>query len=796
MSDSKNFDRYLKDIDVSKKLEEIFNQLINSNISVITPEVYKLLSSEAVYLEKLPKHDETQIRSMKFLIMICNILYNRTDMLVLPVEDGVYDLLLEAYKKYDSNFQVGSAVVQFKTAAENINPAIKDIISPLIGMNIEERDEMRQYIFEQLSSFDNHKFDARDFMINPFINIENKSISKRYHNTKHNHPDLIGTLDKVKFVTDQEAIDLGCYNDPNVAILERDFFQDHINRGIINPDDDIEMILELKYDGISVEADCNKEVVSARSRGDTNIGEASDMTPILQGYQFHRNNIILGDPIGVKFEAIMTKSALERFNQVKGASYANCRTAIIGLFGSSDAYKYRDFITLIPIAVDREQVPQISNRMEEIEFCNTLFQSNGEPLRYMYIHGNVSQLLYQIKKFVEEAFVFREYTDFMFDGVVVSYLDENIRAKLGRKNYINKYSVAVKFNPVSKLTIFLGYTYEVGQDGRICPMIHYNPVEFFGTIHTKSTGSGLSRFKELNLKIGDIITVTYTNDVMPYVTALDCEQNRNNPNPYEKFPDTCPICGTELVISETGKTARCPNIDCDGKVIARMTNMLQKINVKGFAESTVKSLGIRHFTDLMNLTYDKIALDIGPVNASNLVEAIDQIKNGNIFDYILIGSLGFTGVASNTWKLIFSVIKLKDLIFDIEHDPEGTKERLSNIKGIGLKTAEVIVYEYQYFRDDMLYILHHCRITNTIDNLALLSKQKQIRFTGCRNLQLQEQLINLGYDADGNAGVTKSTDILLVPYKGYTSNKISRISKNCKVVPIQDFIADMQKYLQ
>ena len=158
MSDSKNFDRYLKDIDVSKKLEEIFNQLINSNISVITPEVYKLLSSEAVYLEKLPKHDETQIRSMKFLIMICNILYNRTDMLVLPVEDGVYDLLLEAYKKYDSNFQVGSAVVQFKTAAENINPAIKDIVSPLIGMNIEERDEMRQYIFEQLSSFDNHKF--------------------------------------------------------------------------------------------------------------------------------------------------------------------------------------------------------------------------------------------------------------------------------------------------------------------------------------------------------------------------------------------------------------------------------------------------------------------------------------------------------------------------------------------------------------------------------------------------------------------------------------------------------------
>lgn len=794
MSDSKQFDLYLKSIDEANKLENIFNELLKSNISVITPQVAAELSQDAVELESIKNPDENQIREMKYLIMICNVLYNRSDMLVLPVEDGVYDLLLEAYKKYDPHFQVGSAVVQFRSQAEELDPHIKEIVSPFIKLPEVKRDDMRQQVFDRLSSFDQNKFDQKDLLVNPFIRVDQKDISKREHNTKHNHPQLVGTLDKCKFVTDQEAIDVGSFNDPNVKVLERDFFQKHINEGIIRPDQDIEMVLELKYDGISIEADCNREVVSARSRGDTGIGEASDMTPILQGYQFHHNTVI-NDPIGVKFEAIMTKSDLYQFNQLRESNYANCRTAIIGLFGSGDAYKYRDLITLIPLAVDRDQVPQISNRIEEIEFCNSLFKSHGEPLRYMYIHGNVQQLLYQIKKFTEEAFAFRDYVDFMFDGIVVSYLDEGIRAKLGRENYINKYSMAVKFNPLSKLTTFLGYTYEVGQDGRVCPMIHYNPVEFLGTIHTKSTGSGLSRFNDLHLKVGDIIKVTYVNDVMPYVTSLDCEQNRNNPNPYEEFPTKCPVCGSDLVISETGKTAFCPNMDCDGKVISRMSNMLQKMNVKGFAESTIHSLHIRSFYELMQVKYDQVAVEIGPINARNLVEVIDQIKNGNINDYILIGALGFTGVASNTWKLIFSNIKLRDLIADLEKDPNFVASQLASIKGIGAKTANTIAQEYPYFRRDIQYILQNCKYQDTLDNILAFANKKQIRFSGCRNLQLSEQLSNLGYDADGNAGVTKKTDILLVPYKGFSSSKTSRVSENCQIVPIQDFIADMQKYL-
>lgn len=760
-------------------IEYILNELLKSNISVLTQQVFQELSNTALYLLNIKNHNEEQIQQMKSLLMICNILYNRSDMLVLPVEDGVYDLLLELYKKYDPHFQVGSQVVQFRSQMEKDHPEIKEIICPITFLPKVNRDEMRQEIYEKLSSFDQDKFSYKDYI--PDIEMNQEAISKRTHDTAHHHPDLVGTLDKCKFVLDSEAIALGVYNDPNVKILERDFFQKHIAAGIINPNDDIEMVLELKYDGISIEADCTDMVLSARSRGDTNAGVAADMTPILYGYKFPHNQYTGNEVLGVKFEAIMTKTDLQRFNQLKDTSYANCRTAIIGLFGSSDGYKYKNLITLVPLAIDNPKYYGINNRIEEIEFGNRVFKKHGEVLRYMYIHGNVTELLYQIKKFAEEAYAFRDFVDFMFDGIVVSYLDENIRQKLGRENYINKYSMAVKFNPESKLTYFTGYTYEVGQDGRICPMIHYNPVEFFGTIHTKSTGSSLARFKQLGLKLGDMIKVTYVNDVMPYVESVDCVHNRNNQEPLCEFPTICPDCGTPLIISDSGKTAICPNFNCNSKIVVRITNMLQKMNIKGFADSTIRSLGIKSFYELMQLEYDQVSNIIGPGNAANLMEAINQIKTGYISDYIVIGSLGITGCAANTWKLIFSQMSLKEFVSSIENSPDMMIAVLSNIKGIGPKTASVIVNEYPYFQRDIHYILDH---TNYTDSAIIISNMKQIRFSGIRDLQLAQQLCNFGFDADGNAGVTKNTDVLIIPYAGFNSTKVSKVGPNCKIIPI------------
>ena len=787
-------------------LKEFFDQLILGNPSVIQTENIRYLNERAMSLYNKQQLSLEEIEELKQIIMICNILYNRTDMTILPIEDGFYDVLLEKYKQYDENFQVGSAIIEFRNFIENdLDNPQKIAIQPIIFDEIPKRNEIRQEMYENIMRVGQPILNKNDFKISP-ISFD-QTITKRTHNTEHNHPSLVGTLDKAKFIFVDEAIRAGVADDPNVKILERDFFIEHIKKGIYRPDRIINVVLELKYDGISVEADCGLELYSARTRGDTGIGAAADITPILQGYPFRQARCMIGEkPIGVKFEAIITKGNMQKFNELRDRNYKNCRTAIVGLFGSNDGHLYRDLITLIPLALDREDLPQISNRMEEIMFLNKVFSSHGEPLRYCIVSGTVQEVLYLIKAFWDEALIARDYLDFMYDGIVVSYLDEDIIEKLGRKNFINKYSMAVKFNPLEKQTIFRGYTYEVGQNGQITPMIHYDPVEFLGTIHTKSTGSSLQRFKELGLKYGDFINVTYVNDVMPYVTRCECDHNRKNINNVEEFIKNCPVCGSNLVESDSGKTAICPNVNCKGRSIQRMVNTFDKLNIKGFADATIIALGVDHISDLyyeVRLRNKEYFINIlGNADGTNMYNALYNLlynRSNPIPDYIYMGSLGFTGIAHKKWKSILEQITVKDLhdaylrCMKIPGEPNLDEFRsyiISKVHNIGPITLDVIVNEFGYFFNDINWM------DNIVDSFGNIREYKlQIRFTGIRNKQLSELLCNAGYDADDSSSVTRKTNILIVPYEGFSSTKVQKAPEGCLVVPIDEFKNNMEKYI-
>lgn len=764
-------------------LSEILQDLRKGSLNLVNNNI-NVLNFYANTFFDLSKRKENlsiqQVEELDTFLKICNILYNCTDMNPLPIEDGVYDIILEYYKTFNPHYQVGSEVITF--ASTNIDKLSTNKINPFIIFTDEQINKMENGFF-----YEDLKINPDYVRYNDFDHYENNNmntISKRSHNTEHNHPTLVGTLDKCKFVLMKDAIEKGVANDSNVKVLERDFFAKHIEMGIIQPDQEFEMMLELKYDGISIEADCYDEVISARSRGDTGIGLANDMTPILKGYQFPYARDIAEDlgAIGIKFEAIMTNGNLVKFNQMRGENYKNCRTAIIGLFGSSNAPMYRDFITLVPIEIDRDDVPtNMWNRETEIEFLNKYFSTKACPLRHAKIHGNYKQCLYLIKCFLEEAEVARNYLDFMFDGIVVSYIDESIRAKLGRENYINKYSMAVKFNPLVRQTRFTGYSYTVGQDGIITPMIHYDPVEFFGTIHDKSTGNSYARFRELDLAIGDIINVEYVNDVMPRVTKYDCEPNRINKNEKIQFPKLCPVCGSPLEFSEN--SARCINLSCPGREIPRMVNMLNKLNIKGFAEAYVSALNIHSFTDIMNLSDLDILTAIGEGNGKKFIDIIRALKSNPIPEYMIVGALGFSGIAQKTWQMIFERYTIKEFIEAMNQDPRFLY-KLSAINGIGENTIDTIAKEYHKFDIDFYTIAN---MENIIDSKYAKPSGPSIRCTGFRDRAFMEYLRGLGYDAPNEGSVTKNTDVLLVPHAGFTSGKLSKAGPNTRIISVDEF---------
>ena len=758
------------------KLKSILNKLLSGDLSCLNTENICIVSNEALRILNKDSLDEYDKMNTDSIISISQIVYNNTDRNILFLEDGVYDLLLERCKEYNKNFQVGSPVVRFDNNGEEVLE--NGFIEPF--KVIENSEEFFENSLYKDDLFKTPKFDPR--LYQDIDRNSGKIISKKNVNVPHMYPKLVGSLDKCKFVLDKEAIDRGVYDNESVTIFERDFLAKHLQMGLIDMNTPFEMIAELKYDGISVEADVTNKILSARSRGDANADIAADLTEVLGGYRFlYAPEMDDSEAFGMKFEAIITYANLQRMSELRGKGYKNSRNGIIGLFGSSDAYDYRDLITLIPLATSIEDI----DRVTEIEFLNKYYHS-GEYLIYSILRGTYTEILFQVYKFVKEAEAIRPIMPYMFDGVVISYRDPKIIKALGRENSINKYSVAIKFNPLVRQAIFTGYTYTVGQDGVITPMIHYTPVEFYGTIHTKSSGHSYKRFMDLGLAVGDVLSIEYTNDVMPYVSKA--ESNLINNNPIEQFPTHCPFCGTPIVINKSGKSAICPNIECPERVVCKVANMMSKLNIKDFSEERLRILNTKSLSDLLNYTYDDVSI-LGPVNAEKLMERINELKTNPINDYKLVGSLGFTGVAIETWKKILTELPLEPIIY--LNDGELFFE-LRAIKGIGDITAQLIVDERKYFMKDLEQIQS---MSNVIRSFGAMP-QPTIRFTGCRpDEDLYNYLTNLGYDANPNGGVTRSTNILVVPYIGYTSNKLSKVGPQTIIVDMAAFKSNPDKYL-
>jgi hypothetical protein len=66
---------------------------------------------------------------------------------------------------------------------------------------------------------------------------------------------------------------------------------------------------------------------------------------------------------------------------------------------------------------------------------------------------------------------------------------------------------------------------------------------------------------------------------------------------------------------------------------------------------------------------------------------------------------------------------------------------------------------------------------NVVRTYGVKSEGKTIRFSGIRDAVLCDMLNRLGHNASDGA-ITKATDILIVPFEGYTSTKTATATKN------------------
>ena len=716
------------------------------------------ISNTAWALIENPDHwDNESINIADTILRISNIAYNNTSLDVLPLDDGLYDQLLVIYKRYDPNYQVGAYPIHFDEQPQN------EIVDKKVMCSIINKKDMDSNLYMRELWKQNTPYN----MIRPrtmCITVRDP-ITKRLINTQHKYPELVGTLDKCKFVLNEEARQNGVFDKPSVQIFERDFIHDCLDRGVITPTERFMMIGELKYDGVSIEAEvCGDTIISALSRGDTADNVATDLTPIFGGYKFpHAKDVekLKGLKFGIKFEAVILYEDLYKLETLRYKQYKNCRNAIIGLLGASDAYKYIDYITLIPLSSSLEM-----DRVPELIFLNKYYNS-GEYNRYSVFIGNYQEILFHIKQFTEAAenLLF----PYMIDGVVISFIDSDKIKKLGRVNSVNKWQMAIKFNPKEVRTTFLGYTYNIGKSGEVIPMAHFKPCEFIGAIHTKQTIHSYERFKELNLAIGEQIDVKYVNEVISYVTKPDTEFNRTLGASPEKFITNCPYCGSSIVISPTGKSAKCPNVKCHERQIMRMVDMLSRLGFKDFAEESVRAINLTSFKQLMTGIDMETLSILGPNISAQFMQYVNNLMITPINDYKIMSALSFDGMADEKWKLILNQYTIKELM---GMDYDTLCSAVKNINGIGPKVIEAII-EGRYIYDEDI----KCALNLNIIDYKGTANKPRVAFTGFRDSEYNQILINNGFDADDNYGVTKNIAALITNDLNSNSSKMRSAKK-------------------
>lgn len=774
-------------------IKSLHQRLLNGDGSALE-ELYankSLIQTYSVWLLQQfeeGKYEDKYNDDLDTLMRLFNIIYNNFDAEPL-IDDGIYDMMMNMYKTiYPNAYQVGADFVplNFESEKNNMDKPRKDYYYPFKVLD-ESRKPVENWLFaDQL--FDQPPVNPAFYEITPptsYPEYKSKTI-----NANRRYRKLSGTLDKCKFTLIKEVLESNpdMLNDPTIKIFERDFLGKLTSMGYLNPND-ITLLLELKMDGFSVECDVTDKIIGARSRGDANLDLADDLTTIFKDYEFPRA-VPVTESFGMLFECVITKTNLEIVGRYKGKKYKNARNGVIGIMKGIDAYRFRDYITLVPLKTSLDIDP-----VDEVKFMNQYYTKDIN-LPYAVVRGDYNTVLYQVYEFVKEAEAMREISNFMYDGVVVHIVDKNIRDRLGTVNSVDQFSMAIKFNPMTKRSIFRGWTFEVGQNGIVIPMAHYDPVEFIGTIHTKSSCHSYGRFQELSLCEGDPVYLTYVNDVMPYLTKNpagynDIDEYFEHVGKIIPFPEVCPYCGSKIQLfykkDGSADSAYCPNFTCPERQISRMANMLDKLTIKGFAESAVKKLGLKSFMDYLYIQENQIAEVMGPTNAENFIKAREKFLSTSIPDYRLVGALGFSNIAAETWKKILNQVPIACIMND---SVSILASKLTAIKGIGDKVVEIIIKERPYFMDDLAMIAHlpNCQITYGV-------KQKEIRWTGCRDKALEDDLVRRGYVANSKSGVSKSTDLLIVPYTGFTSTKLTKIGPQTKIVAIDEFKKNIDWYL-
>ena len=242
------------------------------------------------------------------------------------------------------------------------------------------------------------------------------------------------------------------------------------------------------------------------------------------------------------------------------------------------------------------------------------------------------------------------------DGLIFELWNKSYSKTLTSTSHHECCRMALKWADEVYETTLLDVEWNPTRQGLISPVAIFKEIDLDGALTTRATLHNLSIIKQLELGIGDTITVYRSNMVIP---KIDDNLTRSNTL---IIPDKCPCCGTETVIKNTdnSQVLMCPNPDCSAKKIAQFTHFVSRkcMNVENLSEKTLETLisnGFIHdFKGIYHLSDHKSALirldGYGKKSVEKLLKSIEDSRNVKLENFI--AALGIPNVGLSASKTI------------------------------------------------------------------------------------------------------------------------------------------------
>ena len=513
----------------------------------------------------------------------------------------------------------------------------------------------------------------------------------------------------------------------------------------------ISLVAEAKIDGLSLSVRyIDGKLERAATRGDGEEGE--DVTANVRTIEDIPETLPAGAPavLEVRGEVYLSHSEFRRINKEREAEsaalYVNPRNAASGALRQLDAsitasrrlqfFAYSWGELSAPLAETQFGALQ---RLAEFGFSiNPLTDA---------CYGAAGALATYAK--IGEA---RPNLDYDIDGVVYKVDRLDWQARLGQVSRAPRWAIAHKFAAEQAETKLLAIDLQVGRTGAITPVARLEPVFVGGVTVSNATLHNAGEIERKGILIGDTVTIQRAGDVIPQVVGPVMAKRPDDAQAFT-FPETCPVCGSEVTRGLDGgdAVARCSGgMVCKAQRLERLKHFVSRnaFDIEGLGGKRVEELIER---DLVQSPADFFRLEArvrsgeinpgewegwGATSVTNLFAAIEQRRVIG-FDRFLFG-LGMRQIGETTARLLarhYGDLPNLQTAMATATEPESEAyQDLLAIDGIGAGVAaDLVAFFHEPQNQEILDALANALTIETLEapaNVASAISGRTIVFTG------------------------------------------------------------------